>query len=565
MEVDPRIIKRTQETLGRIIKKPTLTDKLLSRPPFRFIHDICTAFIRSTGLMKGLFRPEELNADNVRDKDSKLAFLQKLVDYLSIAHGYIIPVRIMSVIAGKEPEKTNEMLFLLADIINKGVNNEDCIARTQRGDARQLGKKSAVKAPEQHVAPATDVLKKNSPAETGTTQSDSKNDNDGGKHKKIRRDKEKADETPKRHTSRSKIAESERENTPALEKKRTDEAHHQTGKRTLESTPEQKERSKLETGRQSAQSHEPTNQQQSRSSSSVGKSREEEGTPMSRGNLESPTITRISRPASAKGNRARKEIPVEPMIAATPIQEEPKADVTPNARLAPPRPRKIADLTIEDSTKINGTAGPGITGLIIPESHQDSDEDEDAQFVIEETVCSGTNLLTKLGEGDTDDQQEHGGLVTKMLQSKREFEAGNMTSQSKIDSQGNAADHLDEATRQRERANIEKEVERICQALQSLSRSALPLGKLMDFVQEDLESMQQEFERWTVENQALRAQIRQEESLTQTSLDPLRAQLNELKNYACEQRKAIATFKAKILTNDERIQDLLSNSLARAR
>ncbi|KAF6769511.1 hypothetical protein AHF37_12566, partial [Paragonimus kellicotti] len=33
----------------------------------------------------------------------------------------------------------------------------------------------------------------------------------------------------------------------------------------------------------------------------------------------------------------------------------------------------------------------------------------------------------------------------------------------------------------------------------------------MDFVQEDLESMQQEFERWTAENQALRAQIRQEE------------------------------------------------------
>ncbi|CAH8665785.1 unnamed protein product [Dicrocoelium dendriticum] len=43
MEVDPKVIKRTQETLGNIIKKPTLTDKLLSRPPFRFLHDICTA------------------------------------------------------------------------------------------------------------------------------------------------------------------------------------------------------------------------------------------------------------------------------------------------------------------------------------------------------------------------------------------------------------------------------------------------------------------------------------------------------------------------------------------
>lgn len=42
-DIDIKIIKKTQESLGKIIKKPVLTDKLLSRPPFRFIHDICTA------------------------------------------------------------------------------------------------------------------------------------------------------------------------------------------------------------------------------------------------------------------------------------------------------------------------------------------------------------------------------------------------------------------------------------------------------------------------------------------------------------------------------------------
>ncbi|VDP37519.1 unnamed protein product [Schistosoma curassoni] len=79
-EVDVKIIKRTQETLGKLIKKPVLTEKLLSRPPFRFLHDICTSVIRSTGLMKGLFNSEELEADNVKDKDKKLAFLQKLIN-----------------------------------------------------------------------------------------------------------------------------------------------------------------------------------------------------------------------------------------------------------------------------------------------------------------------------------------------------------------------------------------------------------------------------------------------------------------------------------------------------
>ena len=49
---------------------------------------------------------------------------------------------------------------------------------------------------------------------------------------------------------------------------------------------------------------------------------------------------------------------------------------------------------------------------------------------------------------------------------------------------------LNELSRRRERDATQREVDKLRASIQTLTRSANPLGKLMDFLQEDVDSMQ---------------------------------------------------------------------------
>ncbi|KAJ1352328.1 Microtubule-binding protein MIP-T3 [Parelaphostrongylus tenuis] len=88
-----------------LIDKPPLTDQLLSRPPFRFILDIVKSTISRTGYLKDRFSPDDLNPSKFNDKNSKLAFLESLVQ--TINDGSLDDVKPSKIVAGKEPELTN--------------------------------------------------------------------------------------------------------------------------------------------------------------------------------------------------------------------------------------------------------------------------------------------------------------------------------------------------------------------------------------------------------------------------------------------------------------------------
>ncbi len=54
------LVATTQASLGAVLKRPPLTDKLLARPPFRFLHDILMELLRTVAFLDGLYTDVEL-------------------------------------------------------------------------------------------------------------------------------------------------------------------------------------------------------------------------------------------------------------------------------------------------------------------------------------------------------------------------------------------------------------------------------------------------------------------------------------------------------------------------
>lgn len=69
---------------------------------------------------------------------------------------------------------------------------------------------------------------------------------------------------------------------------------------------------------------------------------------------------------------------------------------------------------------------------------------------------------------------------------------------------------MSDAAQRKERDLVGREMERLRGSVQTVCRSALPLGKIMDYIQEDMDSMQAELLAWRRENQQ-HAQALQEE------------------------------------------------------
>ena len=127
-------IEATIEAYTGVIAKPKMSVKLLTKPPFRFLHDVVMNVISTTGFGDGVFEGDELNGKAIKGKGPKLAFLDKAVALVTAGNGSRPDVNTGKVVAGREAEKTNNFLQLLLKVAQDDSVDRDAVKEQVRAE-----------------------------------------------------------------------------------------------------------------------------------------------------------------------------------------------------------------------------------------------------------------------------------------------------------------------------------------------------------------------------------------------------------------------------------------------
>jgi len=601
--MNDKILKKTQDTLGKLIKKPPMTEKLLNKPPFRFLHDVMTSVIKTTGFMKGLYTEDEMNSENVKDKDSKIAFLQKAIDIVGLGSGRAVDARPTKVVAGHEPEKTNEFLQQLAEAINKKPDNDVIVKKVLSGDttpaptsakpASGTGKREKEKEKEKDGSGRRRKERDSGkpPSKDSDKKEDKEDEKEGRKHRKRgesedrgdnkERDKDKDKDRERRHREKSRTRDSSHDREKSAEPEGKERRKHRDRDKE-KSKDKDGEREERHRDREDKHKDDKERRRKHRDKDKDEDNKENEEAMVNgeKEDGEDVPAARIPRPTSAKGSRRHHRTEDEAQHRQDREQDERRErekdkpgtmlngdggndEASPqvagskrlarpsSARPAPPRVKKNEPPPEEPQFVGKGS----VPNVIIDKGGDDSD---DEGFIAKEAdTPPPIEPDEPIRNVEAEEGGDHGGLVKKILETKKELEGGSQA-QNRNKKTEIERSPVNEAAKRKEREMVQKEIDKLRGSIQTLTRAANPLGKIMDFIQEDLDQMQKELEMWKKEHRENSLSLQREQSITESSIEPLKAQLLEVEHSIGDQLDVIAAVKSNIIRNDDRIDKMLS-------
>ncbi|XP_044236408.2 TRAF3-interacting protein 1 isoform X5 [Ursus arctos] len=643
------VVKRTQEALGKVIRRPPLTEKLLSKPPFRYLHDIITEVIKVTGFMKGLYTDAEMKSDNVKDKDAKISFLQKAIDVVVMVSGEPLSAKPARIVAGLEPERTNELLQRIGKCCLSKLSSDEAVNRVLAGEKGDLKGRTSLTSKSQELdnknareeeprghkdkeekrnseinersisrdRKQKEEMKEESRAREKDKEKEKTKENDRDRHKDPERDKHREGERERarnrakqdrdrgnRDRDKDLDRERERRNEGGKEKERWKDRERE--RERDKARDRDRDRRKVKDGEHSRDPEKEKSREhdkpekKSSSSGEVSKKLPDGSLKDSRAETETEISIRASRSVTTKASKRRSKnsmeddnsaglwrenVEPEPAVKqkgdspsdadchgsegeagpsgpekpevseSSELPSELPADIRRiprpgSARPAPPRVKRQD--SVEALTPDRAGSGRIVASVIV--AAQDSDSEEDDQFVVDAAPqLPEVSELEMVPTVDVEDEEKHGGLVKKILETKKDYEK---LQQSPRPGEKEKSLVFESAWK-KEKDIVSKEIEKLRASIQTLCKSALPLGKIMDYIQEDVDAMQNELQLWHSENKQHAEALEKEQSITDCVVEPLKAELAELEQLIKDQQDRIYAVKANILKNEEKIQKMV--------
>uniref|UniRef100_A0A8B9CDM3 TRAF3-interacting protein 1 n=1 Tax=Anser brachyrhynchus TaxID=132585 RepID=A0A8B9CDM3_9AVES len=561
--------------------------------------------IRVTGFMKGLYTDFELKSDNVKDKDAKISFLQKAIDAVVMVTGEPLAVKPARVVAGHEPEKTNEFLQAIGKCCLNKLSSDAAVKRILAGERADVqGKPPSSKSRDKESRePKTEEQKphrdKEGKGDTEIKDQSSSRDRKPKGDSKESEEREKESDKQKENEDRHKDAERDtfkEEEKQERERRRTTKQGRETDRLKGRDKDKARDRER-EKDRERGKDRDKDRQ---RDRGKDGEHVKEHGKDKAEKKSESPAG--ISRQPSTKGSRqrakpggegtiemksvadgisednvAKLQEKAEPGLAVKQNEEEAENiapekpavsengevpnDLPPqatqrriprpsSARPAPPRVVKRQE-SVEALLPERSGSGKTVPNVI---TDQQISNDDDDQFVVEAAPpVPEIPEMEMEPEVDLVEDEKHGGLVKRILETKKDYESSPKSSKATE----REKPFVSEAARKKERDLVAKEIEKFQVSIQTLCRSALTLGRIMDYIQEDMDAMKNELQMWRHENRQHAEALQKEQSITDSAVEPLKAELAELEQLIKDQQDKICAVKANILKNEEKIRRMV--------
>lgn len=224
-----------------------------------------------------------------------------------------------------------------------------------------------------------------------------------------------------------------------------------------------------------------------------------------------------------------------------------------SSRPAAPRIRKKDEDAAENAAR--AATAKAVENVILDNTTPDADEDKDEQFVVAEPLVEAVIAKLDAPSQETSTDSETGSLVKQLLETKKELEQG---SQRPLTSFGTTEPDMQATSNIVPKPQHQDKMDALRKHIQGVSRGALPLGRLLDLLSEDLDYMNTELKLWKEEHDKNIKAFTTEQSMTDSILEPLRQNLEELDQRIVDQQETISATKANIFSNAERLSKMLA-------